>query len=838
MAVNLISEIVDDRHRYRGLSSAEAETRLKKFGYNFRKKSRKFIWLKRWGRIFSEPMMMLIMATALLYYIIGEKVEATIFILSIVPIGFIQYFQEKRTDTAVALLDSMMVEQCKVFRDGNLITIDIKNLAPGDLVYLTAGDKIPADGYLLNSSGLSIDESLMTGESMPVIKEQVPKDVNLIKNEHSLKQGTMIVQGEGTMLVELTGEKTEYGQLGSLLEKIKKNDTPLQKKINRLVKGVALVAIFTVVVVGGILTYIHGWKEGILSALTMAMSLIPEEFPVVFSVFLIMGVWRMAKKNALVREMTTVETLSSATIICTDKTGTLTEGRMTLQKIYYNGRIFDLKKVLPPENESLYFFTNALLSLEKIATDPIEIEVQRYADSVLNIKTNDFFEQYELLNDSPFDANTKMVHHVWQNKNNKEIGQYSVGAPESIFNASNLSADERLAIVKIYESLAEDGYRVVALARKDNLRGEEIVLSDLKFIGLLAMSDPPRQEISDSIKICQEAGVRVIMVTGDNSLTAHTIASQIKLKHNDKIITGAELDKISPSALKRIVATHDIFARVRPEHKYLIVEALQNNGEVVAMTGDGVNDALALRKADIGIAMGLRGTEVARAAAGMVLTDDNFSTIVQAIREGRRIYYNLQQAFVFLLSFHLPIIGLAILPSLFGQPLMFLPIHIIFLELICDPASVLGFEKERPARNIMKEPPRPANEPLINPRLWKQIIIQAVSIFLVSFGFYYYFGFRLNDLELGRTWAFGALIVSQTLLIILTREWQQIKSNRWLLGIAFLTLVGLTLILFVPVLRNVFHLVPISWPMYGIMSGVALFMMLFTSLFVIKRRHI
>lgn len=837
MTEALILEIADDRHRYRGLSSSEAKKRLKQFGLNARRKIFKFVWLKRLGRIFSEPMMILILATSILYYFIGEQVEAMIIMCSIIPIGFIQYFQEKRTDTAVALLDSLMVEQCKVFRDKKLITIDIKNLVPGDLVYLTAGDKISADGYLLSSAGLSVDEALLTGESMPVIKYQVPKDVSQIKNEHFLKQGTLVIQGEGTLLVELTGEKTEYGYLGFLLESIKKTKTPLQKKIHRLVRGIAIMAAATAVIVGGTLTFLNGWKEGLLSGLTMAMSLIPEEFPIVFSVFLIMGVWRMSKKNALVREMTTVETLSSATVICTDKTGTLTEGQMTLQKIYYNGRMFDLKENFS-KSELMDFITIALLSLERIATDPIEIAVQNYAIDNFNINREIFFNKFELKKDSSFDANTKMVHHVWQDKKNKKISQYSVGAPESIINASILTDDERASIIKIYENLADEGFRAVALARKDNVKNDEIILSELNFVGLLIMSDPPRTQVKESIQVCREAGIRVIMVTGDNPLTAHSVAGEIDLKHNDKIITGADLDKISPAALQKIVASHEIFARVRPEHKYLIVDALQKNGEVVAMTGDGVNDALALKKSDIGIAMGKRGTEVARAAAGIVLADDNFSTIVLAIREGRKIYRNLQQAFVFLLSFHLPIVGLAILPLLFGQPLMFLPIHIVFLELICDPASVFGFESERPPRNIMKELPRPSAEPLINPKLWLQVSVQALSIFAVSFGFYYYFGLKFGDSDLGRTLAFGSLIVAQTMLIIFTREWHQIKSNRRLLTVAALSTIGLTAILFVPFLQNVFHLAPISWAMYGLMAGCSFVVMAMASLMVSRKRHI
>jgi Ca2+-transporting ATPase len=794
---------------YQGLTSAQANELIEKFGYNTRPKIKKKTWAKRLWKIFTEPMMLLILATAIVYYFIGDIIETMVFLCSIIPIGLMEFFQESKTDKAIDVLDKMMVQYAQVYRDGKIQTLDIKEIVPGDLIYLTAGDKVPADGFLINSPGLLIDESVLTGESLAVAKAE----------ENKLSQGTLVVQGEGYIVIEQTGANTVYGKLGGLLEKISSQKTPLQQKIHQLIRQVALVALAVSSIVTVALVITKGWKDGLIGGLTMAMSLVPEEFPVVFSVFLIMGVWRMAKKNALVREMAMVETLGSATVICTDKTGTLTEGRMSLEKIYYKGKIFGKNDESAQHLNFVNFFQTSLLAFEKIATDPLEIEVQNFSSN-LGIDKEQIYKEHSLIKDSPFDAKSKMVHHIWQNNKTKECFQYTAGAPEKVLDICKIFQKEKSQATEVYETMASKGYRMVSVARKKVDADSNILSSDLEFIGLLAMSDPPRAEVAEAVQICQNAGIRIIMITGDNKLTAHNIAENIKLKHDEQIINGEELEKLSPTAMQEAVRRYDIFARVQPEQKFLIVEALQKNGEIVAMTGDGVNDAPALKKANIGIAMGQKGTEVARASAGIVLMDDNFSSIVSAIKEGRRIYDNLRQSFVFLLSFHIPIVGLALIPVLFSHSLIFLPIHVIFLELICDPASVLGFEKEKARRGLMKEKPRSQKEPLIATKFWKRILIQGLGILTISLCFYY-FGVTTGDAGLGRTLAFISLVISQTMLILLTREWEQIKSNSVLLFISIATLFFLILIVFVPALCNFFHFVPITTALFGLVVSVS-----------------
>ena len=818
-----LNKILKIKNTYRGLTKSEASERIAEFGRNVRPVKKKIHPLKKLFLTFAEPMMIMIIATGVIYFFIGDKIQGSIFFLSIIPIGLMSYFQERRTDRAVAELDKALQETCKVFRDKKLTTLDVKDIARGDLIYLAAGDKIPADGYILSGNGIMIDESILTGESASISKIAIPDGVESMTDEYKLFQGTLVTQGSAEFLAVYTGAETEYNRLGALLEKIDKDKTPLQKKIAKLIKGVAVVAFITAFSVAILLTIKHGVKDGLLGGLTMGMSLIPEEFPIVFSVFLIMGVWRMSRKNALAREMAMVETLGSATVICTDKTGTLTEGRLSLVKVFYQGKIFEIKKD-ENKNDFAPLIHQGVLALERVASDPLEIETQRYAVK-LGLNLDEYFNQYDLIKDGSFDARTKMVHHIWRDKSNGQILQYTVGAPEFVIEACAMTAEAKKSALKIYEDMAADGLRIIAVAVAPSAEHSEISLHGLDFVGLLAMSDPPRARVDEAVRMCQEAGIRVMMITGDNKLTAHSVAEQVGIKHNDEVMSGDELAKLSSSALCQAVKAHDIFARIHPEQKYLIVSALKQYGEVVAMTGDGVNDAPALKKADIGIAMGLKGTEVARAAAGMVLLDDNFFTIARAVKEGRKIYRNMQQAFAFLLTFHIPIVFVAIFPLLFGEPLIFLPIHIIFLELICDPISVLGFEKEKAPRDVMRVLPRPAKESLIPPALWGNVLIRAIAITILCLGFYWYFSRVQGDPALGRAMAFITLIISQALIVVFSREGFQIKNNFLLTAISLATLLAAAVICFVPLLNNIFRLSAVTFNAFALSFGACFVVM-------------
>jgi len=797
-----MSAIFSNHKQYLGLTASEANKRLDLYGPNSRPAPAKTHWYKRLLVIISEPMILLLLSASAIYFFIGDKIETIILLISIIPILVIEFVHGQKTDTAVSALDKVLVQFASVYRDHTVVKLEVANIVPGDLVYLTAGDKIPADGIIINSPGLMVDESILTGESVSAPKQEA---INEKENNADtlLQQGTLVTQGEAKMLVTTTGIKTAYGRLGELLKNIDEQSTPLQKKIRRLITSIAIIAGVVAFTIGIIMGLRIGWANGILSAITMAMSLIPEEFPIVFNVFLIMGVWRMTHKNALVRKMAMVEILGSTTVICTDKTGTLTTGKMLLQKIFYKDQLIEADDLLKKSSTIIEPVTAALLALEQIAIDPMEIEVQRFAKQI-HINLENLYQSHELIEDRTFESKTKMVHHLWQDKAGN-LRQYSAGAPENIINNSLISDKERARLKVAYESMAAQGYRVIAIATKLLKDNEQIGIDNLEFQALFALYDPPRDGVKEAIQLCQKAGIRIIMITGDNKLTAHNIAEQIGLKHNEELIGETELKNLSPAALEQMVKTHDIFARIKPEEKYLLVEALQKNGEIVAMTGDGVNDAPALKKADIGIAMGERGTEVARAAAGIILTDDNFASIANAVKDGRKIYDNLRQAFVFLLTFHIPIVVLAFFPLFWGDTLIFHPIHIIFLELFCDPAAVLGFEHEKARHNLMNEPPRPSNAPLINRAMIWQIIIQGLGIAVISCGFYIYWSFYQNDIALGRTTAFVSLVFGQILIIFFSREWEQIKSNSLLLIIGLATITAIILIIEIKQLTGIFQ---------------------------------
>lgn len=785
---------------YNGLTNNEAAQNQKLYGRNVRLGKQKKTSLQQFAGIFTEPMMLLLIATALLYFILGDKIQAAVMLCSVFPIGLIEFWQQKRTDNALLVLDRLLVFECEVYRDGEITKLPATELVPGDVLYLNAGDKIPADAIVINSPGFMVDESVLTGESVPVVK-RIGATLGQISDEHKLFQGTVVVQGEGYAVVMATGEATSYGALGTLLQKIEFTKTPLQAKIEKLIRSVAIIAIGVALVIGVVLAMTKGITHGILASLTVAIAIIPEEFPIVFSVFLIMGVWRMTKRQALIRQMTMVETLGSVTVICTDKTGTLTEGTMRLVEAYTQRKFISAGEI----HNSLIarqLVHDAFLALEQVAIDPIEIEMQRVA-STFGITKEVVHKRHTLHRDSSFDAATKMVHHTWKREDG-EYFQYTAGAPEGIIDATNLSETEKNKTLKAHEDLARRGYRVIAIAATPHKAATQFMAEQLQFVGLLALQDPVRKGVAAAVAECRGAGIRICMITGDNYFTAEAIAKEIKLADKLNIINGDDFAKKSPAEVLELVKTTNIFVRVRPEHKFLIVEALQKNGEIVAMTGDGVNDAPALKKANIGVAMGLNGTEVAREAAGIVLLDDDFSTIVKAIHEGRRIYDNLRQAFVFLFTFHIPIVGLSLVPILFGQDLFFLPIHIIFLEFVGDPTGVLGFERDPARRGVMRSPPRPANEPLLNPALWWRIAVQGVGITAVTLGLYYYYDIVEGSLALGRTIAFSVLVITQIFVVFVSREIGQIKKNGLLIGIAAFTLLFLFVALTVPAVRSVF----------------------------------
>ncbi len=738
---------------YRGLTAEEIVKSRETHGANELTESSKPSILRKILHVFSEPMFLLLFTTASIYFLLGEFTDGLIMLVFVLFVSGIEFFQEHKTDKALDALNTLSALNVEVIRDGQKTIIDSRDVVVGDIVLLNEGDKIPADGKILESQGFGVNESALTGESAVVHKS--PKSNS---SEHfrldTCYAGCDVTNGSAVIRITAVGQNTEYGKIGSALDSITKTKTPLEKQIRKLVVICTIISLsFCLIVI--IVNFIYNrdlplgdrFIQSILSGITMAMATIPEEIPVVLTVFLAMGAWQLAKQNALARNMKAVETLGAVTVLCTDKTGTLTENKMTVKAVSTHDQDFNLVSGL---------------ACQKNPYDPMEIAIQDY---IYQHGQNEDIYNHRLIHEYIFNDVAKMMGQVWSLSNKQVL--CVKGAYESVLALCKLGEEERKIIISQVNEYANQGYRVLAVAKNADLQHISSRLEDnqLTFVGLIALVDPPRVGVEQSIDTCHSAGVRVIMITGDNGETAMGIAHQIGLNHDNVVITGAELEKMSDEELKDRVKDTNIFARVYPEHKMRIVTALQANQEVVAMTGDGVNDAPALKKASIGIAMGLRGTNVAKEAADLILMDDNFNTIIKAIKNGRTIYSNIKKAISYVLVIHIPIILASLFVPLFGLPLLLLPVHIVLLELVIDPTSSIIFQRLKPDQDIMERPPRQIDEPLLNRGLVLKCLMQGVVIFVAMFASYLYLIKTDAPQTLASTFAFAVLVFSNVFVV-------------------------------------------------------------------------
>jgi len=636
-----------------GLTTLKAKKLQEKFGKNELVAKKKESFLHKILKVICEPMFLLLIIAAVIYFILGEPKDGAIMLIFVVGIISIEVIQEWKTDKTLNALKDLSAPHVTVLRDGIEKEINSSDLVPGDIMYIAEGVKVPADGIVLKASTLCIDESSLTGEAEGVWKINTEnRDTTSTDywRQDYCYAGTLVTQGTGNILVDKIGATTEYGKIGENIASAPENSTPLEKQTGKLVKLCAGIAAVLFIIVG-VVTYYnlpdHIFKarviESILSGVTLAMAMIPEEFPVILTVFLSMGAWRLAKNRSLVRKLPSVETLGAVSVLCVDKTGTITMNKMTVT--------------------DTWSLTNDIKALTQImgmgckedAYDPMEKAMISYCGEQ-GITRNILFGG-ELIKEYPFTNEAKMMGHVWKNGDNIVVA--AKGSPEHILTICDLSSDERsIAEAKIME-MSRLGLRVIAVGKmkvnSTNDIPDTLMECSLELCGMVGLVDPPRESVKQDIKTCTKAGVRVVMISGDNGITASSIAKQINMPNSDKIITGDELSKMSDEELCERVKDVSVFSRVIPEHKMRIVKAFKKNGEIVAMTGDGVNDAPALKYADIGIAMGKRGSEVSREAADIILLDDNFSTIVDTIKDGRRIYDNIEKQldmyslFIFLL---------------------------------------------------------------------------------------------------------------------------------------------------------------------------------------------
>lgn len=782
-----------------GLTKSEAERRLESDGPNLLPSAKPRNLIQQFTAVLREPMLILLVSAGLINFLVSEILDALILMLTVFIVVGISLYQERRTEGALNALRDLSSPRALVVRDGTEARIPGKDVVRGDLVILSEGDRVPADGLLISASNLNIDESMLTGESLSVLK----------KSDDRVYSGTLIVKGYGRAIIESTGAKTELGRIGTTLQSIEIERTHLQKEVDRIVRFVyvaAIAAAFGVVIIYGATR--GNWLEGTLAGIAASMAVIPEEFPVVLTLFLAIGAWRMSQKQVIARRAPVIETLGSATVICVDKTGTLTMNQMAVQEINVDGELHVLgDNPIPDKYREIT--QSALLASPINPFDPMDKAFHAISSHE---------QDWELIREYPLSDKLLAVSHVWDSPGKDSFVVAAKGAPEAIASLCRLDEQEIQAIIRDVDDATSRGFRVLGVARaKFDPRGELPETPhdfEFEFLGLVHLHDPVRPGVPEAVAECARAGVRTVMITGDYPGTAISVAKDVGLNYRDGVITGAELEKLSDSELATRIKIVSVFARMVPEQKLRLIRALKLNGEIVGMTGDGVNDAPALRAADIGIAMGGRGTDVAREAASLVITDDDFTSIAGGIRQGRGIYANLQKAMSYIIAVHVPIFGMALIPVFVADwPLVLLPAQIAFLELIIDPGCSVVFESEQADPDIMNRKPRPVNEKIFNKQMLRISIAQGFSV-LVSVLLVYFWAMssERRDDQI-RTLSFATLMLGNVALILVNRSHHlsilrtfRERTNRtikWVLGGA----IGLlSLLINVPLFREVFHL--------------------------------
>lgn len=818
MTIDLNSE------KFRGLTEATVKEKLRTEGYNELPSSKpKNILALAWG-VVKEPMFLLLVACGTLYLILGDIQEGLMLMGFVVVVMGIEFYQEKKTEKALDALKDLASPRALVIRNGIEKRIAGREVVTDDLVILQEGDRVPADATVLYSVNLMADESLLTGESVAVRKTEwngteAPSqpggdDLPFVYS------GSMIVQGNGIVKVTATGRNTEIGKIGKALESVEEEPTKLKTEMGRMIKNLAIIGVSLCLIVILVFTLTRGdLLKGFLAGITLAMAMLPEEFPVVLTVFMALGAWRMSRKNVLTRKPSAIETLGSATVLCTDKTGTLTQNKMTVTQLF-NGTVFHSvsnSTVFPEEFHEIIEY--GILSSQTNPFDPMEKAILQMGDEYLK-NTEHIHIDWEMVKEYPLSKDLLAMSRVFTDRAKAQQTIATKGAPEAIFDLCHLSPERKNDIASAVAKLASQGLRVLGVAKAKVGNGHLPPIQhdfDFEFVGLIALSDPIRETVPAAVAECYQAGIRVIMITGDYPVTAMNIAREIGLKNYQTSISGTQLQEMTEEELCERIMEVNVFARVVPEQKLKIVNALKRNGEIVAMTGDGVNDAPALKAANIGIAMGDKGTDVAREASSLVLMDDNFASIVGAVKMGRRIFDNLQKALGYIFAIHVPIAGLSLIPVFFAKlPLLLWPVHIVFLELIIDPACSIIFEAEKEEKNVMNRPPRTTTEPFFGAKKIWLGCSQGLGILAIVFAVYFLglkYGYSEQE---DRALAFTTLIAANVAVILSNRSWTsnilQIlqtpnKTVKYVVGGATFFLI---LVLNIPFLLNLFQFEKIS----------------------------
>ncbi|MBA2654455.1 MAG: cation-translocating P-type ATPase [Gammaproteobacteria bacterium] len=806
---------------YNGLSEIEVVKKLKEQGYNELPATiKQRNWLTIALEAIREPMILLLLIAGAIYLVLGDPKEAIVLLIFVAVIIVILVFQQRKTEHVLEALRDLTSPRALVIRDNIYKRIAGREVVVEDIVVLKEGDRIPADAILLTCHDLRVNESMLTGEAISVSKKK--SDDNIPKNQQPggdnlpyVYSGTMVTQGQGIAKVIATGTKTEIGKIGKVIQEIKPEKTPLQKMTGRLVKNLVILGLSLCTIIIIIYGFTRGsWLGGILAGITFAMATLPEEFPVILTVFFALGAWRISKLQVLTRQIPAIETLGATTVLCVDKTGTLTLNQMRVDELFIDKAYtvdFVNEPVLPSKYHDIVEFS--ILASEIEPFDAMEIAIHKLGEHYLK-DTKHLHADRTLIHEYELTPDLLVITHVWKIPDQSDYIVATKGSPEAVYKLCHLDEETTKQQSNYANSMAKKGLRVLGVA-KAIFTGDHWPKTPqgfkFEFLGLVGLSDPVRPSAKHAIDHCHRAGVRVVMITGDYPTTALAIAKQLGMQKHDEIITGNEIVKTTDDSLKEQVNKTNIFARILPRQKLKIIHILKSNDEIVAMTGDGVNDAPALKAAHIGIAMGQRGTDVAREASSIVLLNDDLSSIVEAIKLGRRIFNNIKKAMAYIFAVHIPIAGLTLIPLIVGWPLLFFPIHIAFLQLIIDPACSIAFEAEPEEKNIMNRPPRKLQRSIFSRRMIVLSIIQGIIVLIISLSIYGSALYINKTEDEARALAFTTLVIANLCLILTNRSWSGTiieniqKPNSamwWIIGGA---LVLISAALFIPFMRHLFH---------------------------------
>ncbi|TGM22605.1 cation-translocating P-type ATPase [Leptospira meyeri] len=808
-----------------GLTQEQVRKNRTKYGANEISSSKKKGIFQMFIGVVTEPMILLLISISIVYLLLGDRGEALLLLLSVAGIITITFYQEKKTETAISALRSLASPRTNVIRDKQIIRIEGKDVVYDDLLILNEGDRVPADCELISDRMFSCDESLLTGESVPVSKSQ----------SHSVFCGSLVVSGEGVCRVNAVGNHTEIGKIGRKIADETVGRTLLEIEVARLVRNLFIVAASLCVILALYFGIVKSqWLHGLLSGLTLAIGLMPEELPLVLTIFFALGAFRLSTKNVLVRRSSIIETLGAATVLCSDKTGTITQNKMKVGIVVTKSETVTLH----PES-NLSEDVNKLLQIAYCASkhpsfDPMDIAISDCLVSFHEI------EDSALLSVKDFPLTPDHLTMVRVIKEKDVYHSYAKGSPEAIFDLCQFDSTESNFWITKTNELAKDGYRVLGVAKSKTPTldvPEDRKHVEYLFYGLLAFLDPIREVVPLAVKTAYDSGIRVIMITGDYPETAKNIADQIGLKDSHLVYTGKALASLNEAELQSVIRTCNIFSRVSPEDKWRIVRMLKADGQIVAMTGDGVNDAPALRTANIGVAMGERGTDVAREAADIVLLDDSFSSILESVRIGRQIFDNLKKALGYLIGVHIPIVGITFFPIIFDWPIVVLSaIHIVFMEMVIDPTCTIVFERESQESDLMKRKPRETSEPLLDRELFINSLIQgAISLLSVVSSYWITELFLKGNSgpQVVSTATFVTLVFSNLFLILANRSlhesmWSRMRIPNPIIRLVFAGTIGvLFLSMYLPGLNDMFHFVPLNFVQFSSAILVAFIGVLF-----------